>query len=162
MVFHDSCQCCVGLKPNVSCSCSWPPGVATLDTKPDESGLAGRVRERVKPTWSENPPPPPPGNTGPRRVPRQSGGQPGGAGGATPPNPRPPLESPGACGAGVSPPRASPISRSRPRSVAGVTEKEAVTVVRNGSKRDDLRPTWPSHKACDVLRLKPGSRSDAN
>src|SRR2546430_17487326 len=58
------------------------------------------------------------------------------------------------------PPR--PSSPARPRIVAGVIANVAERLVKNGSNFAVSVPTWPFHKSCVMLSLKPGSRSDAN
>src|SRR5437667_2023806 len=104
-----------------------------------------------------NPRPPPPMGTepGPPKVVRPTpvcgGGRPPGVvtGGG------------GAAGAPASP-RWIPNSLAIPRRVAGVTEKPAVTLVRNGENFAVSEPTAPAHRSCVIARLNPGRRSEAN
>src|SRR5438093_1374254 len=63
-------------------------------------------------------------------------------------------------GGGARPPR--PKSPPIPRIVAGVTENEAVMLVRNGENLAVSEPTAPCHRSCVKARLNPGRRSDAN
>src|SRR5438093_12073075 len=80
----------------------------------------------------------------------------GGGGGGGPPG-WPPAPVPGG---GARPPR--PKSPPIPRIVAGVTENEAVMLVRNGENLAVSEPTAPCHRSCVKARLNPGRRSDAN
>src|SRR5712692_7896805 len=92
---------------------------------------------------SPPPPPPPPPTTSP---PCPGGGVPG------PPGCAPPAGAP-------LPP--SPTSPASERSVPGDTEKDADTLLRNGSNGDVLSPTGPRHRSWVVDRLNPGRRSEA-
>src|SRR5713226_1525076 len=102
-------------------------------------------------------------------MPPPSGGTPGsGSGGPAPPPP--PCPGGGVPGggppggtppAGAPPPVESPTSPASARSVPGDTEKDADTLLKNGSNGDVLSPAGPRHRSWVVCRLNPGNRSEA-
>src|SRR5207245_8594936 len=100
-------------------------------------------------------PGPPEGTGGGRELGGSLGRRGGGGGGAPPGWPPAPAR-----GGGARPPR--PKSPPIPRIVAGVTENEAVMLVRNGENLAVSEPTAPCHRSCVKARLNPGRRSDAN